>query len=34
MFGFTADYPDSFQSLIVPEDLAEKGVLSPSLACV
>lgn len=27
-----ADYPDSFQSSIVPEDLAEKDVLFPSLA--
>lgn len=32
MFGFTAGYPDSFQSSIVPEDLAEKDVLSSFLA--
>ncbi|KAJ7411080.1 Protein CLEC16A [Willisornis vidua] len=38
VFGFTADYlasnPDSLQSLIVPEDLAEKDVFSPHLAYV
>lgn len=28
MFGFTVEYPESFQRLIVPEDLAEKDVFN------